>query len=62
MLIAAGLDVVFVSRQLGHTKPTTTLATYAHLFENADHAATARRAVENAYPAMAAGLAEGTAA
>ncbi len=62
MLIAEGLDVVFVSRQLGHAKPTTTLATYAHLFERANHAGTARRAVENAYRAVAAGLAEGSAA
>ena len=35
-LIRAGLDVVRVSRQLGHSKPTITLATYAHEFEEAD--------------------------
>jgi hypothetical protein len=56
------VDVVFVSRQLGHTTPTTTLATYPHLFENADHAATARRPVESAYRAMAASSVEDTAA
>jgi integrase len=39
-LIRAGLDVVRVSRQLGHSKPTITLATYAHEFEEADSGAT----------------------
>jgi integrase len=43
MLIATGLNVVFVSRQLGHTNPTVTLSTYAHLFEQADHAHAAGR-------------------
>jgi integrase len=32
LLIAAGLDVVFVSRQLGHSTPKVTLSIYAHLF------------------------------
>lgn len=32
MLIAAGSDVVFVSRQLGKANPTMTFRTYAHLF------------------------------
>ena len=32
-LIAAGHDVVRVSRRLGHSSPTITLRTYAHLFE-----------------------------
>ena len=35
-LIRAGLDVVRVSRQLGHSKPTITLSTYAHEFDEAD--------------------------
>jgi integrase len=35
-LIRAGLDVVRVGRQLGHSKPTITLSTYAHAFEVAD--------------------------
>ena len=38
-LIRAGLDVVRVSRQLGHSKPTITLSTYAHEFEKADSGA-----------------------
>jgi integrase len=38
-LIRAGLGVMSVSRQLGHSKPTITLATYAHEFEEADSGA-----------------------
>src|SRR5690242_19379224 len=38
-LIAAGLDVVTVSRRIGHSNPTVTLAVYAHLFGNADEQA-----------------------
>jgi integrase len=35
-LIASGCDVVTVQRALGHTKPTTTLATYSHLWPTAE--------------------------
>jgi integrase len=52
LLIAKGLNVVFVSRQLGHANPTVTLSTYAHLFERADHADTARDALEASHAAM----------
>jgi integrase len=38
-LIAAGLDVVAVSRRLGHSNPTTTLSVYAHRFSTKDTAA-----------------------
>jgi integrase len=38
-LIAAGHDVVAISKRLGHAKPTTTLRTYAHLFDSKDDAA-----------------------
>lgn len=38
-LIRAGLDVVRVSRQLGHASPTITLSTYAHEFEEGDSGA-----------------------
>ena len=38
-LINAGLDVIAVSRRLGHASPTITLSTYGHLFENDDSAA-----------------------
>jgi integrase len=38
-LIAAGLDVVTVSRRIGHSNPTVTLNVYAHLFGNTDQRA-----------------------
>jgi integrase len=40
-LIAAGLDVVTVSRRIGHSNPTVTLTVYAHLFGNTDERAAA---------------------
>lgn len=45
-LIAAGLDVVTISRRLGHANPTVTLNTYAHLFKQTD--AVAAEAIEAA--------------
>jgi integrase len=54
LLIAEGMNVVFVSRQLGHANPTITLGVYAHLFERADHATSAREALEASYAATAA--------
>ncbi len=50
--IASGLDVVFVSRQLGHANATVTLSTYAHLFARADHAEAARSALDATAHAM----------
>ena len=38
-LIAAGLDVLAISRRLGHSNPTVTLNTYGHLFKKDDSAA-----------------------
>jgi integrase len=35
-LIAAGVDILTVSRRLGHGSPTITLSVYGHLFTNAD--------------------------
>ena len=52
LLIANGLNVVFVSRQLGHANPSITLNTYAHLFAQADHANTARDVLETNYQAI----------
>jgi len=52
-LIASGVDVVTVSRRIGHSNPTVTLAVYAHLFGNTDDRASS--AVE---AAMAGLLAE----
>jgi integrase len=40
-LIAAGLDVVAVSRRLGHASPALTLSVYSHLFQNCDDRAAA---------------------
>lgn len=35
-LIAAGVDVLTISRRLGHGSPTITLGVYGHLFSNTD--------------------------
>jgi integrase len=35
-LIAAGVDVLAISRRLGHASPTITLGVYGHLYPNAD--------------------------
>jgi integrase len=51
LLISNGLNVVFVSRQLGHANPNITLGVYAHLFAQRDHAQTARDALEQGYAA-----------
>ena len=40
-LIAAGLDVVAVSRRLGHSNPALTLSVYSHLFVSKDSEAAA---------------------
>jgi integrase len=56
-LLSAGLDVVTVSRRIGHSNPTVTLGVYAHLFGNTDDRASA--AVETA---LAGVLAAGSAA
>jgi integrase len=53
LLIANGLNVVYVSRQLGHANPSITLEVYAHLFDRADHAAAARGALDASYAATA---------
>jgi integrase len=36
MLIASGMDVLTISRRLGHASPTITLAVYGHLIHGAD--------------------------
>jgi integrase len=40
-LIASGVDVVTVSRRLGHSNPTITLGVYSHLFSETDTKAAA---------------------
>ena len=41
MLIRAGVDILTISRRLGHSKAAVTLDTYGHLIEGADAAAAA---------------------
>jgi integrase len=38
-LINAGVDIVTISRRLGHKKPEVTLRIYAHMFKKDDSAA-----------------------
>lgn len=52
LLISEGVDIVFISRQLGHANPAVTLKVYAHLFARAKHAAAARSALEAGYAAI----------
>jgi integrase len=52
MLIGSGLDVVFVSRQLGHANPNVTLRVYAHVFAHHEHADRARAALSITYAAV----------
>lgn len=40
-LIDAGVDVVTISKRMGHSSPTVTLSTYAHLFRTSDAKAAA---------------------
>jgi integrase len=40
-LIAAGIDVLTISRRLGHGSPSVTLGVYGHLFKTDDRAAEA---------------------
>jgi integrase len=45
LILDLGLDVVQVSRQLGHSKPSITANTYARLFDHARHADAIRVAI-----------------
>ena len=40
-LIASGMDVLTVSRRLGHGAPSITLNVYGHLFKSSDEQAAA---------------------
>jgi len=35
-LIASGLDVLTISRRIGHASPAITLSVYGHMFANTD--------------------------
>jgi len=50
-LIAAGMDVLSISRRLGHGSPTITLAVYGHLFSNTDDRAA--KVIDAAFGGMA---------
>jgi integrase len=49
-LIHAGIDVVKISKRLGHSKPTITLNVYAHLFQRRDDQS--RNAIDAAVSAL----------
>jgi integrase len=53
-LIAEGCDVVTVQRALGHSKPTTTLNTYAHLWPTAEDRT--RKAAQSLIDAATVGI------
>ncbi len=48
LLISEGLNVVYVSRQLGHANASITLNVYGHLFDREQHAERARSAQDSA--------------
>jgi integrase len=39
MLIASGVDILAVSRRLGHSRASTTLDVYGHVLDGGDDAA-----------------------
>src|SRR5262249_39010449 len=61
LLIAQGLDVVFVSRQLGHANPATTLRVYASEFDRVRSAEAARSALSAQFGSLLDGNAVETA-
>jgi integrase len=50
LLIAEGLNVVFVSRQLGHADPSYTLSTYGGVFDRVKYEARAAERLEAVFP------------
>lgn len=50
--IASGVDVVYLSRQLGHTDPSVTLDIYADLFEAREMADEMRRRLDEGYAGL----------
>ena len=49
LLISAGLNVVYVSRQLGHASSDITLRAYSHLFDQAEHGQRASDVLEASF-------------
>ena len=52
LLIAKGVDVAYLSRQLGHANITTTLNTYTHLFDHARNAEAVKQRLEEEFGAI----------
>ena len=52
IMIAQGENVVYVSRQLGHSSPAITLGIYAHLIDHAEHARRATDRLDQGYAHM----------
>jgi integrase len=52
LLIAQGLNVVFISRQLGHSKASFTLDVYGGLFDRTEHARRATDGLEAAFSSV----------
>ncbi len=55
LLIAQGVDVAHVSRQLGHANITTTLNTYTHLFDHTRNAEAVKQRLEEEFGAIVGG-------
>jgi integrase len=51
LLISEGLNVVYVSRSMGHASPDITLKTYSHLWGAAEHSSKASAALDAVYSA-----------
>ncbi len=49
LLVSEGLNVVYVSRSMGHASPDITLKTYSHLWDAAEHAGRASAALDAVY-------------
>jgi len=49
------VNIVYVSRQLGYGSSDITLRCYSHLFDQAEHAARARDALESMFGEMLGG-------
>lgn len=49
ILIQQGRDVLYVSRQMGHKRPSVTLDVYGHLFDRAKQAEDHRSALDTAF-------------
>jgi integrase len=60
LLIAGGANVIFVSRQLGHSSSQITLGVYAHLFDRDEQAQRTREMLESTLGDAVRGVPSGT--